>query len=459
MLGFPDKAQWRELLAATIAENFFGTIQDGKLAVEIDDKYVIDAQTLPDILSNDEILSAVESELDEGRERFTNARLYHEALSFEDKIIEQKEQKELGHIELTLLVRDGLPKKVAFLRNGMLITESLAGLIRFNDLKDFIAVVRCKSAKGNAMLRDMEPPRHDTFEPARMPTEKQQRLARAALKEVSVWVKEMLARHARDPVSDRTTVDELAEFFPDETTEGNEKQRKETDPFGAIKISARKLPVSKITDNVVVEEPTGNGRLEGRGGDQFDEGDDGAPQQQQAKAELGDDEAQQEDADGARGSTGDEGPNGSNVNGGGASSEAKGGEDQGSGGGTGQQAEHHKGSGDADSNPSKSQSGTRGDKPSKRKSSMVLRDVRAVMISSNSRRMSFTPSASGRISLSVFAAGADSDRVLTIASSSEGLASGNQIDGLQVKRDERITMTVEFGEHFSGAVRLVANAI
>ncbi len=79
----------------------------------------------------------------------------------------------LGNCELRLLVREGLPKRVAFLRDGMLITEDLAGLKRFGDFKEFVGVVECHSTAGNGLLKNMEPPKHDNFEPDRLPTRKE----------------------------------------------------------------------------------------------------------------------------------------------------------------------------------------------------------------------------------------------------------------------------------------------
>ena len=83
--------------------------------------------------------------------------------------IEQTENQHLGKCELRLLVREGMPRRVAVLRDGMLITQELDRLRRFAEYKDFVAVLECKSSKGNELLRAMEPPRHDDFEPDRLP--------------------------------------------------------------------------------------------------------------------------------------------------------------------------------------------------------------------------------------------------------------------------------------------------
>ena len=47
--------------------------------------------------------------------------------------VARTENFHLGACELRILVGENLPKRVAVLRNGMLITEGLPGLKRFSD--------------------------------------------------------------------------------------------------------------------------------------------------------------------------------------------------------------------------------------------------------------------------------------------------------------------------------------
>ena len=48
-----------------------------------------------------------------------------------------------------ILLGEKYRKRVAFVRNGMLITDNLYRLQRFPGLKDFVAVVECQSKHGN----------------------------------------------------------------------------------------------------------------------------------------------------------------------------------------------------------------------------------------------------------------------------------------------------------------------
>jgi hypothetical protein len=124
-----------------------------------------------------------------------------------------------------------------------------------------VAVLECKSTKGNELLRAMEPPRHDDFEPDRLPTERDKRRARMALKELSKWVKDMLKRHAQNPVSEVTTIDELAEYFADEGEGGPNNRNGEEDPSGRLTIRAR--PLRRKEDITSYEPITGADESEG----------------------------------------------------------------------------------------------------------------------------------------------------------------------------------------------------
>ncbi|MDZ7737335.1 MAG: hypothetical protein U5P41_15570 [Gammaproteobacteria bacterium] len=146
-----------------------------------------------------------------------------------------------------------------------LLQIQLPGLKRFSDFKEFAAIVECKSSKGNQMLRAMEPPRHDAFEPDRLPDPNQQLKARRALKDLSNWVRDILHRYARDPVSDVTDLNELAEYFGDEDEQKSDSSGEEINPAGKIAIRAQ--PLKKKSRNLLQEndQPGDEGGGEGEG--------------------------------------------------------------------------------------------------------------------------------------------------------------------------------------------------
>jgi hypothetical protein len=352
VLGFDAAPHWETQLAVSVAENFFGAISDGKLRVVIGNKHTLDQTSIFEFFENDEVREKIKNLKDEP-EQFDNCKNYLLAHKGGVEVItEESEQRELGLCQIKILIGENLPKKVCALRNGMFITDSLNGLKRFSDFKDFVAVFHCQSTKGNELLRSMEPPRHDDFEPARLATKPEQRRGKKALDDLAEWVKSALTMHAKDPVSDVTTIDELKDFFGDEGDGEGGKGNEEINPHGEVIIRAK-----PIRTRVRAPEPSGNGD----GNRDDDDGD------------LGD------EANGGSGGGGDAGAGGGDGAGGT-------GNDQGGIGG-----------------------GAAGNGGAAPKTLMDINNVRAIALGTNSRRISFTPVSSGKIVLHVKEAGADSD--------------------------------------------------
>jgi len=289
VVGFDSNSGWQHVLAASIIENFFGAIQQERLEVIINRKQKISHFELQETFESSPMRDAIETEVGEP-EHFDNCKAYSYCLkSYQEAFIESRQDLDLGLCELRILVGEGLPKKVAFLRNGMFISDSLnlPGLRRFSEFKDFVAVFQCRSEKGIALLRKMEPPKHDSFEPDRLFTREEQARGKRSLKEIAKWIREMLSRNAKDPVSEVTTLDELKEFFADEATDGKGKGTEESNPFGKVFITAKPLPQKKKTTPSTVkglsdqgsddttDDGSGGGGKDGAGGGS-DEGGVGA---------------------------------------------------------------------------------------------------------------------------------------------------------------------------------------
>ena len=177
-------------------------------------------------------------------EQLDNSRSYLAALQDNSDVVEEESQMRwLGHVQVRILVQEGLPKRVCVLRNGMFISDCLDRLKSFSDFKEFAAVFRCQSDKGNEMLRAMEPPRHNNFEPERLPTKEEQRNGARALKDLGKWIRDMLKRHAKDPVSEVTEIDELKDFFFEEGEDGSGHGTEDINPYGEVLIRAKPIKI------------------------------------------------------------------------------------------------------------------------------------------------------------------------------------------------------------------------
>ena len=222
IVGFVEARDWRRRIAASVVENFFYAIDRGRLTVLVepgnddDGLFEINDVTLASCFAalldgNHE----VEDDQAEGGNALRQARAFWE-ISDADEPVTEKQDQDLGHCRLWIRVGDGLPSKVAFVRRtGMLVTTQQRNLIRFPGFRDFAALCVFEDPAGNELLRRMENPKHDQFEPDRLPEEDRQR-GRRALKRITDWIRSEVGKQAGPPEGGKTTVlSELATYLPD----------------------------------------------------------------------------------------------------------------------------------------------------------------------------------------------------------------------------------------------------
>ena len=217
-----EARDWRKRVASSVIENFFYAIDRGHLKVLIEpgdgdgSLFEIDDTTLGNCFATllDESPDS-EDERAEGGNSLSQARAFWE-ISDDDEPVIEKQDQDLGHCRLWIRVGEGLPSRVAFVRRtGMLVTTQQRNLIRFSGFRDFAALCVFEDPAGNELLRRMENPRHDQFEPDRLPKEDRQR-GRRALKRITDWIRSEVRRQAGPPEGGRSTVlAELATYLPD----------------------------------------------------------------------------------------------------------------------------------------------------------------------------------------------------------------------------------------------------
>ena len=267
--GFVVEDKWRKKILATVVSNFFCAISQEKLEVLIQDENknieVIDQQSLGKFLQ--EIENFKDLEIDE--DKALNSGNYYRAMQSKNPPREA-ELPLLGHCKMWVLVEEGLPKRVALLRKtGMLITDGQEKLRGWPGRVDFAGVFMCESVKGNSLLRDMENPQHNAFEPDRSlinPSRYDQ--CKKALKELVEWVRESVDRLAKPEEREITPIDELSKFFPDinpaETIPGDEGER---DIEGHPLYSPKPLKRAKPKADTPGEDNDGEGGAGGAGGE------------------------------------------------------------------------------------------------------------------------------------------------------------------------------------------------
>jgi hypothetical protein len=148
VLGFPRHDSWEKDLVFSVLENFWPAIECGDLTVTVG-AVNITRNNLGELL-----------ERFSGAEDFT-AHLYYKAFTDPSASL-PADLPLLKDSTLYLLAGDNdLPKKVAMVRKtGMVVFAK-----PFRSVVPFCGVFICKNDTGNKRLRDMEPPRHDVWDP------------------------------------------------------------------------------------------------------------------------------------------------------------------------------------------------------------------------------------------------------------------------------------------------------
>lgn len=219
--GFNEERNWQRRIASSVIENYFYAIDKGNLKVMVEPdsnvagltEFEIDSGTLAGWFERLEDKSA--SEKEEDGTALKRAKAYWKLVNGGIEPME-KQDHDLGHCKLFIRVGEGLHRGVALIRRtGMLVTDRQDGLIRFSMHQEFAAMCIFEDPSGNELLRRMENPQHDQFEPERLPEEEREK-GRNALARITKWIREEIRKQAgpRD-TGKAVALSELNALLPD----------------------------------------------------------------------------------------------------------------------------------------------------------------------------------------------------------------------------------------------------
>jgi hypothetical protein len=138
-----------------------------------------------------------------------DAKFYFEAVTNPTQTFEQ-ELKHLGKVTLYVRKDDRYPGKVMMVRKPkMLVYEKGYRVLR----EPYAGVFICENDRGNAILRDLEPPAHDKWDYARAP--KGMASGMVVLRELDGFVKQSLKTMAESLTSEPEDIPGLNRYLPD----------------------------------------------------------------------------------------------------------------------------------------------------------------------------------------------------------------------------------------------------
>ena len=192
---------WAQPFVRSALANFWPAIADGKIT------FVIGEQSI-DTASLGAAMRAERFD-----EHVAEAWPFYQALVDQHAKAFKRTLPNAGVCRLHLLLaqRD-LPKRVCMVRRTGMVIETYAPRVGF---LPFAGLFVCEGHDGNRLLRSLEPPRHDKWDPDRA----EEPRATAALKEIKEWIREELRKqtpHASDDQFNESEVPpDLLEDVPD----------------------------------------------------------------------------------------------------------------------------------------------------------------------------------------------------------------------------------------------------
>lgn len=211
---------WQRAVARSVLRNYFHAIERGALNVLLEPDGLPHEEHDAYAELGDKALQGAFRHLQGDDDLLGEAAIYWSMIRNGAEETFNDDLKGLGRVKLWVKTEDdcpgeALPCKVALIRGtGMLVTDHQSGLRQFRSLRDFAAICVLESDEANALLRRMENPAHDQFEPDRLSAEEYQSGVNA-LRGLTRWIRDRLHEVAAPRLSSVSEeLDELATFLP-----------------------------------------------------------------------------------------------------------------------------------------------------------------------------------------------------------------------------------------------------
>lgn len=216
IIGYDVSLVWMDEIATSVLNNFWMAIYSGSLEIIIVEglkEIRIDRSSLRELL-----------------EKYCKK----DGLIFYRTVVDptrtfEKQLPILGTCRLYVKIEEKFPRKLSMMRRPMMHVQEQ----RFQKTlqEPFAGVFVCDDPDGNLILRGLEPPEHDEWDPSLDSSS-----GKEALDEIRDWVRGNLLELATEESGDPEEIPELEKFLPyDEDSERiSESSRIKTNPSGLI---------------------------------------------------------------------------------------------------------------------------------------------------------------------------------------------------------------------------------
>lgn len=238
-IGFDERDHWAARMTLSLITNFFAAIDRGQIEFVVDGK-AINSTSLDSVLA-DTTLEKLAEEHDQLAD-LERARRLLLCIRSEAATRHNITVPDLGDFTLHLLVSENLPREVHVLRNGIYITDNFKKfsqpMRQFPGTREFAAVLEPASSLAgrapSALLKQLENPSHDAFEPDRIIDAVAQQSARHQIKKLIGDVRKIIRTEAKIDEVENSRLDELSAMFADSGAtrdDGREDEEKDPDAY------------------------------------------------------------------------------------------------------------------------------------------------------------------------------------------------------------------------------------
>lgn len=215
-MGFRAAEDWAERMTYSLVSNFFCAVHREQMVFEVNDgKININRNTLEGLFSRQDIIDAAERTGHQAD--LTFAGQLHRCLVSDNSEEQTLTIPKLGNMKVRVLIEEGMPCRVGFIRNGMLITDNLRHfghpLQQFRGSRDFIVVVEPDDLESGVLLKKLENPAHDGFSAERLPDATKRADAATAMKHLGRKLREVIKSTTGVKHEGSVVLDELGRFF------------------------------------------------------------------------------------------------------------------------------------------------------------------------------------------------------------------------------------------------------
>ena len=216
-MGFRESEDWAERMTYSLVSNFFCAVHRQEMVFDVDNGRIpVNRNTLEHLLEREDIKSAAENTGHLADLNFAG-QLYRCLVSESAEEETLALASGLGSMRVRILVGEGLPRRIGFIRNGMLITDNLRHfgqpLARFPGSRDFVALVEPLDTDAGVLLKQLENPAHDGFSAERIPDSERRASATAAMRRLGREIRETIRGATSVRHEGAVVLDELGRYF------------------------------------------------------------------------------------------------------------------------------------------------------------------------------------------------------------------------------------------------------